>query len=77
MEKLHTLWLQRNELEYLPDNISRMQNLDTLVLSKNKLRDIPPLMEGMTNLRYTMLLTDKLRKKKSHSNLELPRCQHV
>lgn len=51
MEKLHTLWLQRNELEYLPDNISRMQSLNTLVLSKNKLRDIPPLMEGMSNLR--------------------------
>lgn len=55
MEKLHTLWLQRNELEFLPDNISRMHNLDTLVLSKNKLKDIPPLMEGMTNLRYTLV----------------------
>lgn len=51
MEKLHTLWLPRNELEYLPDNICRMQSLDTLVLSKNKLRDIPRLMEGMSNLR--------------------------
>lgn len=55
MDKLHTLWLPRNELEYLPDNISRMQSLDTLVLSKNKLRDIPPLMEGMSNLRLAPL----------------------
>ncbi|KAF6718734.1 Leucine-rich repeat-containing protein 39 [Oryzias melastigma] len=52
MEKLHTLWLQRNELERLPDNISRMASLDTLVLSSNRLRDIPPLMEGMSNLRF-------------------------
>lgn len=51
MEKLHTLWLQRNELEYLPDNISHMHRLETLVLSNNKLRDIPSLMEGMSNLR--------------------------
>lgn len=51
MEKLHTLWLQRNELERLPDNISRMPSLDTLVLSSNRLKDIPPLMEDMTNLR--------------------------
>lgn len=51
MEKLHTLWLQRNELEKLPDCISRMASLDTLVLSCNKLRDIPPLMEDMSNLR--------------------------
>ncbi|XP_028857563.1 leucine-rich repeat-containing protein 39 isoform X2 [Denticeps clupeoides] len=52
MDKLHTLWLQRNELEYLPDNISRMRSLDTLVLSSNRLRDIPGLMEGMSNLRF-------------------------
>ncbi|XP_018582360.1 leucine-rich repeat-containing protein 39 isoform X1 [Scleropages formosus] len=52
MEKLHTLWLQRNELEHLPDNISRIPNLETLVLSSNKLRDIPALMEGMSNLRF-------------------------
>ncbi|KAM8888218.1 leucine-rich repeat-containing protein 39 isoform 2-T2 [Synchiropus picturatus] len=52
MEKLHTLWLQRNQLEKLPDNISRMASLDTLVLSSNRLRDIPPLMEGMCNLRF-------------------------
>lgn len=51
MEKLHTLWLQRNQLERLPDNISRMGSLDTLVLSNNRLRDIPPLMEDMSNLR--------------------------
>ena len=51
MEKLHTLWLQRNELEYLPDNISRMHSLDTLVLSSNRLKDIPNLMDSMTNLR--------------------------
>lgn len=52
MEKLHTLWLQRNELEKLPENISRMASLDTLVLSSNRLRDIPPLMEDMCNLRW-------------------------
>lgn len=51
MEKLHTLWLQRNQLETLPVNISRMSMLDTLVLSSNRLRDIPPLMEDMSNLR--------------------------
>lgn len=51
MEKLHTLWLQRNQLETLPENISRMASLDTLVLSSNKLRDIPQLMEDMSNLR--------------------------
>lgn len=51
MEKLHTLWLQRNRLEALPENISRMASLDTLVLSSNKLRDIPQLMEDMSNLR--------------------------
>lgn len=51
MEALHTLWLQRNELEKLPENIARMRSLDTLVLSSNRLRDIPPLMEGMSNLR--------------------------
>lgn len=49
---LHTLWLQRNRLEKLPDNISRMASLDTLVLSSNRLRDIPPLMEGMSKLRW-------------------------
>lgn len=52
MEMLHTLWLQRNRLEKLPDNISRMASLDTLVLSSNRLRDIPPLMEGMSKLRW-------------------------
>ncbi|TKS75254.1 Leucine-rich repeat-containing protein 39 [Collichthys lucidus] len=52
MEKLHTLWLQRNQLEKLPDNISRMESLDTLVLSSNRLRDIPPLMEDMYRLRF-------------------------
>lgn len=51
MEVLHTLWLQRNELEKLPENITRMRSLDTLVLSSNRLRDIPPLMEGMSSLR--------------------------
>lgn len=51
MEKLHTLWLQRNQLEALPENISRMSSLDTLVLSSNKLTDIPQLMEDMSNLR--------------------------
>lgn len=51
MEKLHTLWLQRNQLETLPVNISRMSMLDTLVLSSNRLQDIPPLMEDMSNLR--------------------------
>lgn len=51
MEKLHTLWLQRNQLETLPENISRMASLDTLVLSSNKLTDIPQLMEDMSNLR--------------------------
>ena len=51
MEKLHTLWLHRNELEKLPENISRMPSLDTLVLSNNRLRDIPSLMEDMSNLR--------------------------
>lgn len=51
MEKLHTLWLQRNELERLPENISRMASLDTLVLSSNRLRDIPSLMEDMSKLR--------------------------
>lgn len=55
MEKLHTLWLQRNELEKLPENISRMPSLDTLVLSCNKLRDIPPLMEGMSRLRSEVM----------------------
>uniref|UniRef100_A0A1A8NEB4 Leucine rich repeat containing 39 n=2 Tax=Nothobranchius rachovii TaxID=451742 RepID=A0A1A8NEB4_9TELE len=52
MESLHTLWLQRNQLEKIPDNISRMVSLDTLVLSGNRLRDIPALMEGMSNLRF-------------------------
>lgn len=52
MEKLHTLWLQRNQLERLPENISRMKNLDTLVLSSNKLRDIPSVMGDMSNLRF-------------------------
>ncbi|XP_056894371.1 leucine-rich repeat-containing protein 39 isoform X1 [Takifugu flavidus] len=52
MEKLHTLWLQRNQLETLPENISRMASLDTLVLSSNKLTDIPQLMEDMSNLRF-------------------------
>ena len=51
MEELHSLWLQRNQLEKLPGNIVRMQRLDTLVLSSNCLRDIPPLMEDMSNLR--------------------------
>lgn len=51
MEKLHTLWLQRNQLETLPENIGRMASLDTLVLSSNKLTDIPQLMEDMSNLR--------------------------
>lgn len=51
METLHTLWLQRNRLESLPENISRMASLDTLVLSSNRLRDIPQLMEDMSNLR--------------------------
>lgn len=51
MEKLHTLWLQRNQLETLPENIGRMASLDTLVLSSNNLRDIPQLMEDMSNLR--------------------------
>lgn len=51
MEKLHSLWLQRNQLESLPENISRMASLDTLVLSSNQLRDIPELMEDMSNLR--------------------------
>lgn len=52
MTKLHTLWLQRNQLEKLPENISRMASLDTLVLSSNRLRDIPSLMEDMSNLRW-------------------------
>lgn len=69
MEKLHTLWLQRNELEYLPDNISRMHNLDTLVLSRNKLRDIPPLMEDMTNLRYTPFVNDGVKQKMAPVNI--------
>lgn len=51
MERLHSLWLQRNQLETLPENISRMARLDTLVLSSNRLRDIPRLMEDMSNLR--------------------------
>lgn len=55
MEKLHSLWLQRNRLESLPQNISRMASLDTLVLSSNNLRDIPPLMEDMSNLRWAQL----------------------
>lgn len=55
METLHTLWLQRNRLEKLPENISRMKSLDTLVLSCNLLTDIPPLMEDMSNLRSARL----------------------
>ncbi|XP_055364592.1 leucine-rich repeat-containing protein 39 isoform X2 [Betta splendens] len=52
MGKLHTFWLQRNELQKLPENISRMSGLDTLVLSSNRLKDIPPLMEDMSQLRF-------------------------
>lgn len=51
MENLHTLWLQRNEVEKLPESLCLMQSLETLVLSSNRLTDIPELMEGMTNLR--------------------------
>lgn len=51
MEKVHTLWLQRNQLETLPGGLSRMSRLDTLVLSSNQLRDINPMMEDMVNLR--------------------------
>lgn len=51
MEKLHTLWLQRNHLETLPENICRMTNLETLVVSGNRLKDIPAVMEDMSNLR--------------------------
>lgn len=51
MDKLRALWLQRNRLESLPENVGRMSRLDTLVLSGNRLSDIPPVMEGMANLR--------------------------
>ena len=51
MGNLHTLWLQRNELKELPENLSLLQSLETLVLSNNRLRDIPAQMEGMANLR--------------------------
>lgn len=51
MENLHTLWLQRNEVENLPESLCLMQKLETLVLCSNRLTDIPSLMEGMTNLR--------------------------
>lgn len=51
MGNLHTLWLQRNAVEDLPENISLMRSLETLVLSNNRLREIPILMEGMVNLR--------------------------
>ena len=51
MENLHTLWLQRNELKELPENLSLLQSLETLVLSNNRLTDIPAQMEGMTTLR--------------------------
>lgn len=56
MENLHTMWLQRNELEFLPDNICYMRSLDTLVLSNNKLHDIPSMMEDMNNLRWVPCL---------------------
>uniref|UniRef100_A0A3Q2Z875 Leucine-rich repeat-containing protein 39 n=1 Tax=Hippocampus comes TaxID=109280 RepID=A0A3Q2Z875_HIPCM len=52
MERLRALWLQRNRLESLPENVGRMSRLDTLVLSGNRLSDIPPVMEGMANLRF-------------------------
>lgn len=51
MENLHTLWLQRNEINSLPETIGNMKNLSTLVLSNNKLKDIPACMKDMTNLR--------------------------
>lgn len=51
MEKVHTLWLQRNQLQTLPGGLSRMSRLDTLVLSSNRLQDIPPMMEDMVHLR--------------------------
>lgn len=54
MEKLRALWLQRNQLEALPESISRMSSLDTLVLSSNRLRDVPALMEDMSNLRSVL-----------------------
>ncbi|KAM6976925.1 LOW QUALITY PROTEIN: leucine-rich repeat-containing protein 39 [Aplochiton taeniatus] len=52
MEKVHALWLQRNALERLPENISQMNSLNTLVLSNNRLQDIPSRMEDMRNLRF-------------------------
>ena len=51
MGSLHSLWLQRNEVEHLPENIGLMQSLETLVLCNNRLTDIPVVMEGMANLR--------------------------
>lgn len=59
MEKIHTLWLQRNLLQTLPGGLSRMSRLDTLVLSSNQLKDINPMMEDMVNLRSIRLLVPR------------------
>uniref|UniRef100_W5LWB2 Leucine-rich repeat-containing protein 39 n=1 Tax=Lepisosteus oculatus TaxID=7918 RepID=W5LWB2_LEPOC len=63
MENLHTLWLQRNEIRFLPDSISKMTNLGTLVLSSNQLQDIPVCMENMVNLRFVNFRDNPLKLK--------------
>ncbi|XP_061436761.1 leucine-rich repeat-containing protein 39-like [Lethenteron reissneri] len=59
-ERLHSLWLQRNLLQALPESLCRLRSLTTLVLSGNRLRQLPLAMEAMTGLTFVNLRDNPL-----------------
>lgn len=52
---LKELYLQKNELSFLPKEIAELQNLEVLDVSNNRLASIPPEMGKMINLKVLKL----------------------
>jgi len=52
LEKLRTLYLDRNRLRELPDSISKLQKLHSLDLTDNKLTKLPKSIQFLSQLRH-------------------------
>ena len=60
-EFLHKLYLNHNNLDYLPTSIGRLKSLVELDVSGNQLRELPVEIGMLTNLERLMLVDNHLR----------------
>ena len=60
-QNLKELNLNFNNLEFLPDDISRFQNLSSLNLNNNKIISLPASIGSLSKLQYLSLTNNKLQ----------------